>query len=289
MNRRLALVVGSLGLVSMLHSESADARGRVWFGGGGGGGVRVHASGGVSVRWSSPPRATFRPRNSWSVGGGVYVGGGYYPRYRYYRPYYYAPVYVPSYYDGTYYPVEAGTAAPGYVTAVAPRPELPRLGVGLFAGGVSVQDQEDSSDVGILGRFRLTPGFIVEGEFGKTSYANDLRVDRRLGASLIYEFGAYNKLAPYVLAGLGAQQADVAGEFQTTQNFAEIGIGLRYAFTPNVHLAFDIRAGSRHTMSSDGPKMPVSGTVARQISPPSSDSGESEEYSRARLSAILYF
>src|SRR4051812_483065 len=78
MNRRLALVVGSLGLVTMLHSESADARGRVRFGGGG---VRVQARGSVSVHWSSPVRATFRPRG-WSVGGHVYVGGGYYPRYR---------------------------------------------------------------------------------------------------------------------------------------------------------------------------------------------------------------
>jgi hypothetical protein len=288
MNRRLALVVGSLGLVTMLHSESADARGRVRFGGGGG--VRVQGRGSVSVHWSSPPRATFRPR-SWSVGGSVYVGGGYYPRYRYYRPYYYAPVYVPSYYGGTYYPVEAN-AAPGVVTTIVPppaRPELPKFGIGLFAGGVSVQDQKDSSDIGLLGRFRLTTGLIVEGELGKTTYENDLRVDRRLGGSLIYEFGAYNKLAPYVLAGIGAQQADVAGSFQTTQNFGEIGIGLRYAFSPNFHLAFDVRAGSRNTMSSDQPMTLAAGTAARQIAPPSSSSGDSEEYSRARLSGILYF
>jgi hypothetical protein len=59
--------------------------------------------------------------------------------------------------------------------------------------------------------------------------------------------------------------------------------------TPNFHLAFDIRAGSRATVDDDRPD-PIDGSVsARTVSPPSADSNESEEYSRARLSAILYF
>ena len=287
MNRRLALVVGSFGLLAALHTGDADARGRVWFGGGGG--VRISGGGSASVHWSSPPRSVYRPRG-WSVGGSIWVGGGagYYPRYRYYRPYSYYPAYVPSYYGAAYYPV-APAAAPGIVAVADPRPELPRFGIGLFAGGVSVQGQDDSSDVGVLGRLRLTDGLLIEGELGKTSYPNDLRVDRRLGASLIYEIGARNKLAPYVLAGLGAQQADVAGTYTTTQDFAEIGVGLRYALTPNFHLAFDVRAGSRNTVSSDEPVPVAAGTTARTISPPSSSSGDNEDYSRARLSALLYF
>lgn len=261
----------------------------MWFGGGGGGGVRFGARGSVSVHWSSPPRATYRPR-SWSVGGSVYVGGGYYPRY--YRPYYYYPQYVPSYYgEQNYYPVQPA-AAPGVAVVVAdPRPDLPKLGIGLFAGGVAVQDQDDSNDMGILGRLRLgNSGLLIEGELGKTSYTNDLRVDRRLGASLIWEIGARNRFAPYLLAGLGVQQADVADEYKTTQNFAEIGIGVRYAITPHIHITADVRAGSRDTMSSDSPSTDVPGTASRTIGPPSEQAeDDNENYTRARLSAILYF
>ena len=286
MNRRFTIVV-ALGLSTLATVDTAEAN-RFRFGGGGR--VRVHArvgvpSGGVSVSYSRP---YWRPRTSWSVGGHIHVGGGYYPRYRYYRPYYYYTP-VPSYYgyySTTYYPVAPAPAVQTTVVAPAPRPELPKFGLGLFAGGVSVEDRNESSDVGALARFRLTPGLILEGEIGKQTYEESQRTDRRLGASLIYEIGAYNKLAPYVLAGLGVQQADVDGSYTTTQNFGELGIGLRWAVTPAFHLAFDIRAGSRASVSDNSPD---AGTVARSVSPPSPDSSESEEYSRARLSAILYF
>jgi hypothetical protein len=287
-NPRFALLVGTFGLLSVIGSEAAEAGGRrAWFGGGGG--VRVHARGSFGVHWSSPPRPTWRPRASWSIGGSIYVGTPA-PRYRYYRPYYYTEAYVPSYYGESYYPV-APAAAPGYVVAVATRPELPKFGIGLFAGGSSVEDVNESSDLGVVGRLRLGQGgLLLEGELGKTSYQSDLRVDRRLGASLVYEIGARNRLAPYILGGFGVQQADVAGTYNTTQNFAELGIGLRYAITAKFHIAADVRAGSRGTMSSDDPsREPLMGTVARTVAPPSSSSNQSEEYTRARLSALLYF
>lgn len=292
MNRSAALLVGALGLATtLIHSGTAEAgRGRVWFGGGGGFHAGGHVSG--SVHWSSPPRAAWSPR-TWSVGGSIWVGGGstYYPRY--YRPYYYYPQYVPSYYgEANYYPV-APAAAPGVVVTVSdPRPELPKLGIGLFAGGVSVQDQDDSSDMGLLGRLRLgNGGLLIEGELGKTSYTDNLRVDRRLGGSLIWEIGARNRFAPYLLAGLGVQQADVANEYKTTQNFAELGVGIRYAVTPHFHITADVRAGSRDTMSNDTPPMTsVDGTIKRTIAPPTATAAnDNENYTRARLSAILYF
>lgn len=288
MNARFALVLalGLSTLVGVAYVPEADA-GRFRFGGSGR--VRVHARapGGVSVRFSRPAYHP-RPARTWSIGGSAWVGGGYYPRYRYYRPYYYYQP-VPSYYgyySATYYPV-APAPAPA-VVAVAPRPALPKFGLGLFAGGVSVEDRNESSDIGVLGRLRLTPGLLLEGELGKQTYENDLRVDRRLGASLVYEIGAYNKLAPYVLAGMGVQQADSTGRYTTTQNFGELGIGLRWAATPQFHLLFDVRAGSRASVSSDQPEL-MDGAAARTISPPSPDSDENEEYSRARLSAVLYF
>lgn len=293
MTRRLPLLVAAFGLLSIVGSEAAEAgRGRGWFGGGGGVriGGRGSVSGSVNVHWSSRPRVpVYRPRG-WSVGGSIYVGPRY-PRYRYYRPYYYEPAYVPSYYGASYYPV-APAAAPGVVVAVPAHPELPKFGIGLFAGGVAVEDVDQSNDMGVLGRLRLgNGGFFLEGELGKTSYNDNLRVDRRLGASLIWEFGTHNRLAPYLVAGMGVQQAEVAGEFSTTQNFGELGVGVRYALTPKFHIAFDVRAGSRDSMSDgDSASTPVTGTTARTISPPSSTSADDNEgYSRARLSALLYF
>jgi len=294
----LAFALGLSTLATVAHVDRAEA-GRYRFGGGGS--VRVHAyartaPGGVSVTYSRSPR--YSPSRTWSVGGSVYVGPrySYYPRYRYYRPYYSYNYYYPvpsyyGYYEQSYYPVAPAAApAPAVAPVVAAAPpaprQLPKFGVGLFAGGVSVENVDESSDLGLLGRYRLTQGLLIEGEVGKTSYANDLRVDRRLGASLVYEIGAHNRFAPYVLAGLGAQQADVGGEVTTTQNFGELGIGLRFALTPNVHILADIRAGSRASVSSDD----RSDVAARSVvSPPSVDSDESEEYTRARLAAALYF
>ncbi len=268
--------------------------GSVHVGGGGG----VHFSGGAhfSAHYSRP---AFRSVG-WGVRGGYYGGRGYaygygYPRY--YNPYWYGCGYGYGYYCGnteyvsSYYPVAPG---PGYAAvAVAPRPELPRFGIGVFGGSVSTSDghgnsQPDSSDVGLLARIRLTPGLILEGDLGKTSYENNERVDRRLGGSLIYEFGAYNHFAPYVLAGIGAQQADVGGTYSTTGIPAQLGIGLRYAFSPHLAITADIRAGSRTSVSNDSTTNTLTATE-RSIAPPTSSSGDSESYTRGQLAAIIYF
>jgi hypothetical protein len=293
MTRRFALLL-AVGFSTLAVSDIGTAEAGRWrFGGGGH--VRVHARvpGGVSVTYSRP---AWSIRPHYSVGGHIWVGGGYYPRYRYYRPYYYyqpVPSYYGYYYSSSYYPVAPSSAAPGntVVAATPTRPQLPKFGIGLFAGGVNTEGQEESSDVGVLGRLRLTPGLLIEGEMGKQSYTNDVgRTDRRLGASLVYEIGAYNKLAPYLVAGLGVQQADVDGQYTTTQNFGELGVGLRWALSPQFHLAFDIRTGSRASVSDDRGDAPVvGGTVMRQVTPPAPESDESEEYSRMRLSAMFFF
>lgn len=294
MNRRLPALAFALAFASSVGAAEAGHAhfsGGVHFSSGGGwhGGVHVHVSGGY--HWSSP---AWHP-HTWGVRGHIYVGG-YYPTY--YRPYYYYyyPEAVPSYYSGSYYPV-APSYAPSVQAAYVPRPQLPKLGVGLFAGGVSTSDangnsQHDSSDVGILGRLRLgNGGLLVEGELGKSSYdvdnASNVRVDRRLGGSLIYEIGAYNALAPYALVGLGVQQADVAGDYSTTQDFAEIGAGLRWAVSPHFHLTADIRLGSRSTVANDD--VQPGGAAVRSVTPPTTDSNDNENYTRGRLAAILYF
>jgi len=317
MNGRLPLLLGALGFAAALSTSSgtAEADGHVRFSGGahfsGGFHGSVHVSGGYrgGARFARPAwrggyyrgygagyrggRYGYRAPY-YRTGGRIWVGGGYYgpSAYYYYRPYYYSYYYAPEAAVPSYYPVAPGptVGGPGVAasTMVAvPQRDLPKLGLGLFAGGISVEGVDQSSDVGVLGRLRLgNGGLLIEGELAKTSFKDDERVDRRIGGSLIYEFGARNALAPYVLVGLGVNQAQVGDGYDTTQDFAEVGVGLRLALSEHIHLALDVRAGSRNTVSSDDS---ISGGIARTIAPPPASSNESEEYTRARLSAILMF
>lgn len=325
MIRRLPLVLGALAFASLVGTAHQASAGRfsggVHFGGGARFSGGAHYSGGVHVgggaRWSARPGYSAGYRGgygyggysyrrgwggSWGVHGHIYVGG-YYPYYYYPSYYYYAPYYaetVPS-----YYPVAPSVyEGPGMVAPIVAQPPLPKLGIGLFAGGVATQYNQDTNtsetDVGILARYRLTDGLLIEGELGKVSTSvtdpntglttDNARVDRRLGGSLIYEIGAHNALAPYVLGGLGVQQASVNGDYNTTQDYAEIGVGLRLALSRNFHLTFDVRAGQRTSVSNDSTAMLPPNTTASMIAPPTSTApNNSEDYTRARLSAILYF
>ena len=250
------------------------------------GGVRFsgRVAGRVGVRFARPH---WRPR-VW-VGGSVWVGGYYYPRPYYY---YYYPESVPSYYygyGGSYYPVQPNAnAAPGVVAVAPARPPMPTFGIGVAAGGSNVDGRQESSDLSALLRFRLTPGLLIEGELGRTSFKDDVRVDRRIGGSLIWELGARNALAPYLLGGGGVEQADVDGSFSTTQEFGELGVGLRWALSRNLHLTFDVRAGARKAIDSNQPD--AVSPVARTVAPPSGANGDdTEKFTRARLAAILNF
>jgi Outer membrane protein beta-barrel domain len=302
-NRRLPLILGaSLAALAFTSLTGIAEAGHAHFSGGGhfsgsvhmggGGGARVGGGGGfhASVHWGGG--GYYHPHAWGGVRGSVYVGG-YRPYYRPYYNYYYP---VPAYYGASYYPVEAESyATPATTVAVVAEPELPRLGIGGFLGGVSTDyntaTNTQESDMGLLGRFRLTTGLIIEGELGKTSTSvngvDNVRVDRRLGGSLIYEIGAYNRFAPYVLVGMGVQQANLDGTYNTTQDYGEIGAGLRYAISRNFHVTFDLRAGSRSSVSNDN--MDQLAGVARTIAPPTSASSQSEDYTRGRLAAILYF
>lgn len=305
-----ALVLGSVFGLAMLQGGTAEAghghfSGSVRVTGGFRGGFRA----GASVRFARPAfRPFFRPR--------VWVGGHW--RWNYYwwwpRPYYYYyPEAVPSYYGGTYYPVQPGpgVAAPGAVAVAPPRPSLPTFGFGVFAGGTSVNGMKDASELGLLGRLRLTPGLLLEAELAKDSFSGEVsgcpagggpctlavngdRVDRRIGGSLIWEIGPHNSFAPYLLAGGGVQQAKVTSgdffgaDFTTTQDFGEVGVGLRWALSRSLHLTADIRAGRRQTVDSN---QTVVTPVARgTINPPSGGpNNDTEDYTRARIAAVINF
>lgn len=255
------------------------------------GGFHVRIGGHVGVRvphvrWSWA-RPHYHPRPAIRVTGGIWVGGGVYGGY-YYNPGFAEPPPppppAPSCDCGTYPPVYPGTQT--YAAApAAPAAPLPRFGIGLFAGGVSADNGAESSDVGLLGRFRLSRGLIIEGEMGKSESADGARIDRRGEGALIWEIGAERTWAPYVLAGFGATRADTA-DAAATQGFAEIGAGLRWAVTPRVHLTADFRAGSRDTVSGGVDAQPQA--LTRSVAPPSAD-GDTEEYSRVRFGGLVYF
>lgn len=298
MNKPLLLTTGALlfGALSFGTAQEASAD------------VRVRLGGGISVR--SYPRSTYRPayrpyyrpvyrpvyrpyyRPSYSVGGSIWIGGSTYSGYGYggsYRTYAAPPPApncacgpgaVPSYYPGYYTPQPAAQAEPA---------ELPRFAIGGYAGGFEL-NEESGSDVGLLARLRLTEGLIVEGEIGASEleHQRDSSEDpsSRFGASLLYEIGARNTWAPYLLVGGGAIHTENRyGDTQT--GFGEIGVGLRWALTNNLHLAFDIRAGAqeRNEMYLDAPQ----GGVAERVILPTDDDEDTDSYTRGRLSAMLYF
>lgn len=305
-----ALVFGSVFGLAMLSGGTADA-GHAHFSGS----VRIggHFRAGVSVHVGrSFARPIVRPR-VW-VGGRWWYHGYYWPRpyFYYYYPYNYYPE---SYYGGSYYPVQPGAGGPGAVAVAAPRrrePPLPVFGIGVFGGGTAIHDMHEGKEFGALIRLRLSPSLLIEGELAKDTLDGDVsgsscavnapctlvavngqRVDRRIGGSLIWELGARNMLAPYLLVGGGVQQAKVSNgdffnsDFTTTQDFGEVGVGLRLALSRTVHVAADIRAGRRKTIDSSNGDQAVS---FRTIEPPSGGTNnDTEDYTRARIAAILNF
>jgi hypothetical protein len=252
------------------------------WGGGWGGGYR-----GPHVRWGGyhPGRVV--------VSGGIWVGGG-----TYYQPYYpgyygygygYAQAPVCECGPSAYYPpVYPAPSTASMMPLPAEEPRMPTFGVGLFAGGTSTTDKADGNDVGLFANLRITRGLLIQGEIAKSTLADGSRIDRRFEGALVWEIGAENDWAPYLLGGVGVEGADTT-DASATQSFGEVGAGLRWALTRSLHLTADIRAGSRETMTDQTTIRSAPGTTARTVAPPTADSGVSEDFTRARIGAMIYF
>ncbi len=266
------------------------------------GGFHVHVGGGAhfgghwgggswggGARWGGGWRG---PHVSWGyrpthvvVRGGIWVGGGYGGGY--YDPYYY-PGYAtapacdcgPSAYYSPVYPGPSTAMTP----IAPPQAPLPTFGIGLYAGGTSTAGKPDANDTGLVANLRLTRGLLLQGELGKSEMADSSRVDKRFEGALVWEIGAENDWAPYLLAGAGVEGADTS-DTSATQNFGEVGVGLRWALGSHLHITADIRAGSRATMDGGGAATPLTTTVA----PPAANSGQNEDFTRMRIGAMLYF
>ena len=180
--------------------------------------------------------------------------------------------------DDVYYPVEAATGARRDRRRAPRRAPSCRSSASACSRAARPSSRRPASrsttrrTSACSRRFRLTPGLLIEGELGKTSYdvnGNDnVRVDRRLGGSLVYEIGAYNSWRRTCSPASASSRPTSTATYSTTQDFGEIGIGLRWAVTPKFHLAADIRAGSRATVSTTSMPVAAADTSPRTITPP---------------------
>lgn len=224
----------------------------------------------VRPRHRHRPHVTHRPRTRLHVGARVVVGGGIYVGTGYATPPPPPPAYdcdVPAYYSRPVQP------APVIVhPAPVHRDMGPRLGIGAFVGGTATEYSE-GDDVGLVARYRLTHGLALEGELSRTE--NERVETRRAGGALVWDLMPHSWLSPHLLGGLGRWDDG---------NYAELGAGLTWRLSDRFHLALDFRAGLAGNDEGDEIRPLASGQVIDD------DRGnEPQEYSRGRLSALLYF
>ncbi len=255
----LATLVVDAGSASAQHIR-IRARARAHIHIGGGGYVRVRPYPGPYVR--------VRPRYYW--GWGVRFASPPPP------PCYEGCATVSAYYTE---PAPAVTVA-----APLPPPPVPTFGIGAFAGPVDVEGNEYGTDLGLVGRLRLSDHFRLEGELSKTDIEDGARIDRRIGGALLYDFNPYGRLAPYILGGIGVGRAELDGMYGANQGYGEVGIGLEWRLTRQFALIGDIRAGSRQNRADDDAVEPLISTT-----PPPAQMDEDENYTRGRIGALLYF
>lgn len=235
--------------------------------------VRVHVRGGgrVVVR-DHRVHVTPRPRHRLHIRGGVYLGGSVYVG-GYATP---PPPPPPPSYDcdvPAYYYSSPPPANPPVVVAPPPvvEPMGPRLGLGVFAGGVKTADTS-GDDLGIFGRFRMTRGLALEGELSRTR--SDAGDTRRIGGGLVWDLSSRSSISPQLLGALGSWDGSA---------YAEVGAGLTWRLTDRLHIAGDLRAGAHDVNQPDAVAFGGSGQ------PVDTGSNPPERYTRARLAAILYF
>jgi len=160
------------------------------------------------------------------------------------------------------------------------RADLPRFGIGVFAGSIEVADQSERQDLGLIGRIRLTESLSLEGEIAKTEM-DELRLDRRLGGALVYDLMPRSRWSVELLAGTGVTQSEIGNnEWQTDQKYGEVGAGLGFRLTSQLRLGLDFRVGQRTPIREAAPDS------FKAVAPSAEDN---EEFSRGRLSAILSF
>lgn len=274
----------------------------------------VHIGGHVHVGHRAPVyrvrqyhvRTFHRIHHAPVAGGWVHVRDHRHPHYRVRAPWY-GEAGGYGYYDGGVYfgfaappppppccapcpPVPAyyEPAPPAAVTVAAAAP-LPRFGIGAFFGSEQLDGGASGGtsggSLGVLGRFRLSRSFELEGELSKLELQNKSRVDRRLGASLLWDLTPSSSLSPYLVGGLGVSHSDSnGGAVSANRTYGEVGAGLAWQLSDSLSLALDFRAGASRRAGGQS-------TVAARTTSSGTTSAMSdqENYTRARLVALVYF
>ncbi len=254
------------------------------------------------LRWSwgrwFRPRRIYRPRIRVFWGAPIYVGPTYYA-----GPFAEPPPPPPPPPPTSDCDCGNGPAVPirpHYRVRVAPRPpaaaivrrparRYSRLAIGAFGGHTKVEDGVEGEDVGLLAQFRLGRRLTLEGEIGKTSLADNARVDKRAGVALLFNLRSVfsrSRFTPYLAAGMGVSQVDMdGGDLSQGQGYGEIGGGLAFRLTRSISLSMDLRAGVRALADDDQPAL-----VRSSATPPPRAAPDSEEnYTRFRFAAMLHF
>lgn len=166
---------------------------------------------------------------------------------------------APVYYGAGYYERQSYYGAPSPAPAPAvhvPQEKLPSVGIGLTGGALGYEDALRSSEVGLIGRFRLsqTGHFWLEAEASKSQVEGvasggevvDCNCNialRRIGVSGIYDILPRSKFSIY--GALGGGYADGLNGYG--ESYAEIGIGLVGRFDLNgvrLDAILDARTGA---------------------------------------------
>ncbi len=242
------------GVVRRDHRRDRDARGSrsryraSWRGGG-----RVVVTRDHRYRYV-PSRVRLR-RAGVAVGGGVFYESGYASRSCCYDDY--------------------RDPAPRPLPAEAPKP-LPAFGFGAFAGGAGFGEDREAAELGLLARYRLTESLKLEGELSSGHTETGDRIDRHIGAALLFDTLPRSTLSPYFLAGMGATHAQAHGGAEEAGfAYGEVGAGLTYRFTDSLSVIADLRVGLRRT--------------AEEALKASSSFAPEEDFARARLGGLYYF
>jgi hypothetical protein len=243
------------------------------------------------VALAEPAHADVVVSGGVQVHAGVTIGAGYGPPPP--PPVYYAPP-PPPVYDP---PPPAYYVPPP--CAEEPALARPRFGIGLYASSTEVGEGAaaiDGAGGGVSLRLRFGDHLELEGLIGQDHFTDVPRVDTRVGAAAIYNFGHPGGLRPYVLLGTGLNVIDPTGDTADqnpdaelpTQGYVEAGLGLSWEITRSLVIAAEWRVQARELTTPEGSTT----SSARGVTvPPSTDPGDADRETAAegRLSATVWF
>jgi hypothetical protein len=166
----------------------------------------------------------------------------------------------------------------------------PRLAIGIAKSNVELDHGKESEHRSLLARVVMRRGLEVEIELAKLEVEH--QDARTAGISVMRVFGK-RALHPYIIAGLGGGRLDVHGKANSRYDeeprvhYAELGGGLMIR-RRHLALGVDIRRGVRSIEGLHDPA-PVPPSSTTRMTTPDDKMADPDHYTRARLTALMYF